>query len=53
MISETASFAISLLLIVLNVYAAFAGLFPNTFFLQMVAIILLSAVSDLLLIPFS
>ncbi len=52
-ISETVSFAISLLLIVLNVYAAFAGLFPKTFFLQMLAVILLSAVSDLLLIPFS
>ena len=52
-ISETVSFAISLLMIVLNVYAAFAGLFPKTFFLQMLAVILLSAVSDLLLIPFS
>jgi STE24 endopeptidase len=52
-ISETVSFAISLLLIVLNVYAAFAGFFPKTLFLQMLAVVLLSAVSDLLLIPFS
>ena len=52
-ISETASFVLSLLLIVLNVYAAFAGLFPETFFLRMLAVILLGAVTDLLLIPFS
>ena len=52
-ISETVSFAISLLLIILNAYAAFAGLFPKTLFLQMLAVILLSAGSDLLLIPFS
>jgi STE24 endopeptidase len=38
---------------VLNVYAAFAGLFPETFFLRMLAVILLGAVTDLLLIPFS
>ena len=52
-ISETVSFGISLLLIIPNVYAAFAGLFPKTTFVQMLAVILLSAVSDLLLIPFS
>ena len=52
-ISETVSFGISLLLIIPNVYAAFAGLFPKTAFVQMLAVILLSAVSDLLLIPFS
>lgn len=52
-ISDTVSFAISMLLIALDVYAAFAGLFPKTPFMQMLAVILLSAVSDLLLIPFS
>ena len=52
-ISDTASFVISLLLIIPNIYAAFAGLFPETAFMQMLAVILLSAVSDLLLIPFS
>lgn len=52
-ISETVSFVISLLLIVLNVYASFAGLFPKTFFLQMLVVILLGAITDLLLIPFS
>ena len=52
-ISETVAFAISLLLIVLNVYAVFAGLFPKTLFQQRLAVVLLSAVSDLLLIPFS
>ena len=52
-ISDTVSFAISMLLIALDVYAAFAGLFPKTPFMQMTAVILLSAVSDLLLIPFS
>ena len=51
--SETASFVISLLLIALNAYAAFAGLFPKTFFMQMLAVVLLSAVLELLLIPFS
>ena len=53
LLSDTASFVISMLLIGLNVYAAFAGLFPDTLFLQMLAVIVLSAVSDLLLIPFS
>ena len=52
-ISDTVSFAISMLLIALDVYAAFAGLFPKAPFMQMLAVILLSAVSDLLLIPFS
>ena len=51
--SETASFVISLLLIALNAYAAFAGFSPKTSFMQMLAVILLSAVSELLLIPFS
>ena len=52
-ISDTVSFAISMLLIALDVYAAFAGPFPKTPFMQMTAVVLLSAVSDLLLIPFS
>ena len=52
-LSETASFIVSLLLIALNAYAAFAGLFPKTLFLQMLAVILLSAGAGLLQIPFS
>ena len=34
-ISETASFIIAFLLMALDAYAAFAGLFPQTLFLQM------------------
>lgn len=52
-ISGTASYFISLLMLVLNMYALFARLFPETLFLQMTAVLLISAVSDLLLLPFS
>ena len=52
-ISETASFIIAFLLMALDAYAAFAGLFPQTLFLQMLAVILLGALSELPLIPLS
>ena len=52
-ISETASFVIAFLLMALDAYAAFAGLFPQTLFLQMLAVILLGALAELPLIPLS
>ena len=52
-VTSTISFVVDLLLMALNVYAAFAGLFPNTLFMQMFSVMLLSAVSSLLMLPFS
>ena len=52
-ISETASFIIAFLLMALDAYAAFAGLFPQTLFLQMLEVLLLGALSELPLIPLS
>ena len=52
-ISASASFILEIILLACNVYAAFAGLFPDDLFLQMFAVLLLSALSSLLLIPFS
>ena len=51
--TSTASWIISMVLMGLNLYAAFAGLFPEAQSLQMVAVLLLSALADLLLLPFS
>ena len=53
MITSTVSFVIHLLLMALNIYAAFAGLFPKNPSMQMVAVLLLSALTDLLTLPFS
>jgi len=53
LITSTVSWIISMLLMVFNGYAAFAGLFPKTLFMQMLAVMILSALTDLLLIPFS
>ena len=53
LITTTVSYAAGMLLMALNVYAAFAGFFPKTLFMQMLAVMLLSALTDLLLIPFS
>ena len=53
MITSTVSWVISMLLMALNVYAAFAALFPKTLFLQMLAVMLLSALAELSAIPFS
>ena len=52
-ISETVTFAVSFLLMLLDLYAAFAGLFPKTLFLQMLAVLLLGAQAELPLIPLS
>ena len=53
MLTSTASWIISMLLMALNVYAAFAGLFPkDSLWLQMFAVLLLATASDLLTIPF-
>ena len=46
-LSSTVSFIIDLLLLALNVYAAFAGLFPGTPFMQMFAVMLLLTVPAL------
>ncbi len=52
-ITSTVSYGISMLLMGLNAYAAFAGLFPKTDSVQMLAVLLFSELADLLLIPFS
>ena len=52
-ITSSVSFVIDFLLLALNVYAAFAGLFPGTLFMQMFAVVLLSVLSSLPMIPFS
>ena len=53
MVTATISFVLDLVLLIFNVYAAFASLFPDTLFLQMFSVLLLSALSGLVLIPFS
>ena len=53
MAQNTASFLADLLLIGLNLYAAFAGVFPETLFLQLFAVLLLSALSGVVSLPFS
>ena len=54
MVTSTVSFAVDLVLLAANVYAAFAGLFPEKdLFAQMFAVFLLSALSSLALLPFS
>lgn len=52
-LTSTVSFVIDLVLLACNIYAAFAGLFPKTAFMQMFAVILLPALTSLLMIPFS
>ena len=53
-VTSSASFVIDFILLAFNVYAAFARLFPeNDLFLQMFAVFLLSAMSSLLMVPFS
>lgn len=47
------SFAVEFCLMALCAYAAFAGLFPKTPFWQMLAVLLLSSLSGLLMLPFS
>jgi len=52
MLSETVSYALEMILIGCNLYAAFAGLFPDKLFPQMFAVLLLSELSSLVLLPF-
>ena len=52
-LTSTVSFVIDLALLAGNVYAAFAALFPRTAFMQMFSVMLLSALTSLLMIPFS
>ena len=54
LITTTVSWIISMLLMALNAYAAFAGLFPkDNPYTQMIAVMLLASLSELPLIPFS
>ena len=53
LMTTTVSYVIGMLLMALNVYAAFASLFPKDYSWQMVSVLLLSALADLLLLPFS
>ena len=52
-LTSTVSFLIDLVLLAFNLYAAFAGLFPRTPFMQMFAVLLLSELTSLLMLPFS
>ena len=52
-LSSAASFVVDLVLILTNAYAAFARLFPQDDWWQLFAVMLLSALATLLLIPFS
>ena len=53
-VTSTVNFLVDLVLLAFNVYAAFAGLFPKeNAFLQMFAVLLLSALSSLVMLPFS
>ncbi len=52
-ISRTMSCLISLVLILSDVYPAFARLFPKSDFMQMLSVFLLSSLTDLLLLPLS
>ena len=51
--SSSVSFALDFILIATNAYAAFADLFPDTFFMQMLGVILLSALTGIAMVPFT
>lgn len=53
MISFSATMFVSILLLVFNVYALFAGLFPDGLFWQTFSVILVSSLASLVDIPFS
>ena len=53
LITTTVSWMIGMLLMALDAYAAFASLFPKTLYLQMAAVLLLSALAELPMIPFA
>lgn len=51
--TSTVSFILDLILFAFNLYSAFASLFPPSPFMQLFAVLLLSELSSLLLLPFS
>lgn len=53
MISDIVGFCVELALLLFNLYAAFAGLFPDTQWFQMLAVLLLSACIGIVELPFS
>ena len=53
LLDGAATFAVELILILVNAYAAFAGLFGNTLFLQMFAVLLLISLSSVVSLPFA
>ncbi len=52
-IEHVVTFIVEMILLAFNVYAAFAGLFADTPFAQMFAVLLLSALSGLVTLPLS
>ncbi len=52
-LTSTASFVIDLVLLATNAYAAFAGLFPANPVTQVFAVMFLSALTSILLLPFA
>ena len=52
MLQTTAEFLVDLALLLLNAYAAFAGLFSDNVWVQMFAVTLLSAIASLASVPF-
>ena len=52
LVTEAATFVIELILLALNLHAAFAKLFPEGWWTQMFAVALLEAAAGLLMIPF-
>ena len=51
-LTSTVTFLLDLALLAFNAYAAFAGFFPKTDYMQIFAVILLSSLASLILIPF-
>ncbi len=51
-ISDIVGLIVSILLLVFNVYALFAGLFPKNVFMQLFSVIILTTVSDIVVVPF-
>ncbi len=52
-IDQAVSTAVSLVMIIINAYPAFAGLFPKTDFMQMLSVFLLSMLTGILTLPLS
>ena len=52
-VSATVNFAVDLILLIFNIYSAFAGLFPQTVFVQMIAVMILSVLTGVFDLPFS